>query len=300
MIHFAPAKRIGKYRNGKGGNWNVSSLDDGQTQAALQLLIRADQALGLQARRDPRGRRLRARRPAQGPVPQRGFPQVWTAPVEREARAVKAKYPDYDWKTEGRIKNYWDYYTLNDDLAGTVADTLIAAHQVYKDDKYRAALEKLGDFLILAQMPDPQPGWCQQYNYEMVPSGPSNTLKSGHKAPPPPPYCSTGSGGTLIADPPADSSTATINSSATLELAGPAHDSFIFFGDANADTLVGSSQNDTFIGGGGGDTMTGGGGGDTFVFKALADSQSGVGHFNNHRLGRRRQFRFVGQQVPEA
>ena len=91
---------------------------------------------------------------------------------------------------------------------------------------------------------------------------------------------SDGSGGTLIADPPADCRTATINSSATLELAGPAHDSFIFFGDANADTLVGSSQNDTFIGGGGGDTMTGGGGGDTFVFKALADSQSGVGHFD--------------------
>ena len=82
---------------------------------------------------------------------------------------VKARYPDYDWKTEGRVKNYWDYYTLNDGLAGTVADTLIAAHQVYKDEKYRAALEKLGDFLILAQMPDPQPGWCQQYNYEMVP-----------------------------------------------------------------------------------------------------------------------------------
>ena len=82
---------------------------------------------------------------------------------------VKARFPDYDWKTEGRVKNYWDYYTLNDSLAGTVADTLIAAHQVYKDEKYKAALEKLGDFLILAQMPDPQPGWCQQYNYEMVP-----------------------------------------------------------------------------------------------------------------------------------
>ena len=45
VIHFAPAKRMGKYRNGKGGNWNVSSLDDGQTQAALQLLARVDRAL---------------------------------------------------------------------------------------------------------------------------------------------------------------------------------------------------------------------------------------------------------------
>src|SRR6187549_4014052 len=45
-IHFGPAKRVGKYRNGKGGSWNVSSLDDDQTQAALRFLARADEALG--------------------------------------------------------------------------------------------------------------------------------------------------------------------------------------------------------------------------------------------------------------
>src|SRR5262245_11773615 len=38
VIHFGAAKRLGKYRNGKGGSWNVSSLDDGQTQSALQML----------------------------------------------------------------------------------------------------------------------------------------------------------------------------------------------------------------------------------------------------------------------
>ena len=96
------------------------------------------------------------------------FPQVWTGPVGSKPVA-KAKFPDYDWKTEGRVKNYWDYYTLNDNLAGTVADALIEAHQVTRTTKYKAALAKLGDFLILAQMPDPQPGWCQQYNDEMVP-----------------------------------------------------------------------------------------------------------------------------------
>jgi Ca2+-binding RTX toxin-like protein len=58
------------------------------------------------------------------------------------------------------------------------------------------------------------------------------------------------------------------------------HDSFLFIGSANADTLIGGSGNDTFIGGGGGDTMTGGGGSDTFVFKATTDSQPGAGHFD--------------------
>ncbi len=96
------------------------------------------------------------------------FPQGWDRPVEPTA-VLKARYPDYDWKTEGRVKNYWNYYTLNDNLAGTVAEVLIEAHEVYQDAKYLTALERLGDFLILAQMPEPQPGWCQQYNFDMFP-----------------------------------------------------------------------------------------------------------------------------------
>ena len=93
---------------------------------------------------------------------------LWQRPAADQP-VVPAKHPDYDWKTEGRVKNYWDYYTLNDGLAETVCDTLIAAHETYGDARYKAALAKLGDFLILAQMPGPQPGWCQQYSYEMVP-----------------------------------------------------------------------------------------------------------------------------------
>ena len=33
-----------------------------------------------------------------------------------------------------------------------------------------AALKKLGDFLLLAQCPEPQPGWAQQYNLAMEPA----------------------------------------------------------------------------------------------------------------------------------
>jgi PelA/Pel-15E family pectate lyase len=168
VIHFGPARRAGKYRHGNGGDWNASSLDDGQTQAALQMLVRADRALKFQhaAIHEAALFGLTALLGAQ--FPNGAFPQVWTHPV-RPAPVVRARYPDYDWRVEGKVKNYWDCYTLNDGLAGTVADTLIVAHQVYGDDKYRAALERLGDFLVLAQMPEPQPGWCQQYNDAMIP-----------------------------------------------------------------------------------------------------------------------------------
>ncbi|MCX7886623.1 MAG: pectate lyase [Verrucomicrobiae bacterium] len=170
VIHFArPQKgRVGKYRKGIPGSWNVSSLDDGQTQAALEFMARADQALGFQHAdiHDAALYGLNALLKAQ--FPNGAFPQGWREPVSAQP-VLKARYPDYDWKTEGKTKDYWQCYTLNDNVPGTVADTLIAAHQVYNDKRYLAALEKLGDFLILAQMPDPQPAWCQQYNYEMYP-----------------------------------------------------------------------------------------------------------------------------------
>jgi len=50
-----------------------------------------------------------------------------------------------------------------------VADVLITAHRIYHENRYLESLKRLGGFLILAQMPEPQPGWCQQYNYEMIP-----------------------------------------------------------------------------------------------------------------------------------
>lgn len=169
-IDFNPrGGRAGKYRNGKGGSWNTSSLDDGQTPSALRMLILADQALGFQHPKihDAALYGLGALLKAQ--FPNGGFPQVWTGPVEAKP-VKKAGYPEYDWKTEHRVKNYWDLYTLNDYIAGHVFETLAEAHRVYKDEKYKAAIEKLGDFLILAQMPDPQPAWAQQYTYEMRPA----------------------------------------------------------------------------------------------------------------------------------
>lgn len=170
VIHFAKPERgrLGKYRKGRAGSWDVSSLDDGQTQAALRMLIRADRALNFK-HADIHEAAMYGLDALLGVQFANGaFPQGFRGPSEPQL-VQKARFPDFDWRTEGRIKNYWACYTLNDNVAGTVADALIEAHQVYGTDKYKVSLEKLGDFLILAQMPDPQPGWCQQYNYETVP-----------------------------------------------------------------------------------------------------------------------------------
>ncbi len=170
VIHFARPERgrLGKYRKTRAGSWNVSSLDDGQTQAAICMLMHADYTLNFKDSEIHEAALYGLDALLKAQFPNGAFPQGFRGPSEPHP-VVQARFPDYDWRTEGRIKNYWDYYTLNDNLAGTVSDVLIDAHRIYGTQKYKTALERLGDFLVLAQMPDPQPGWCQQYNYENIP-----------------------------------------------------------------------------------------------------------------------------------
>ena len=170
VIHFKPPEsgRMGAYRKSKGGGFNNSSLDDDQTQAALRFLAKLDKALDFQHAEIHEATLFGLNAMLEAQFACGAFPQVWTGPVEDQP-ILQANYPKYDWRTEGRIKEYWNNYTLNDGLAGTVAETLIVAHQVYGDDKYQRALTSLGDFLIRAQMPNPQPAWCQQYNHDMQP-----------------------------------------------------------------------------------------------------------------------------------
>ena len=168
-VEFDPASpRTGLYRNGKGRGPNNSTLDDNISQSAIRFLMHLDRATKF-ADADIHksvGIALDALLKAQFPCG--AFPQVWTGPVKPQPLA-RGNFPTYEWRTEGKIKNYWDMYTLNDGLCGTVSAVLLDAHAIYGDAKYKAALAKLGDFLIAAQMPAPQPAWAQQYNYAMQP-----------------------------------------------------------------------------------------------------------------------------------
>ncbi len=170
-VDFDPkGKHTGRYRHQQGNakGRNYSTLDDDKSQSALRLLMEVDRAhefkneaiheavmFGLEA--------LLKAQFANG-----GFPQGWEKPVE-PGIAVKASFPKYEWRTEGKFKNYWDFETLNDGLAGTVTKTLQLAYETYQDERFRNAMLKFGDFLILAQLPEPQPAWAQQYNHMLQP-----------------------------------------------------------------------------------------------------------------------------------
>lgn len=161
-------KRSGQYRNGQGKGKNYSTFDDDSTQAALLFLMKCDQAHEFkhQAIHEATLYAMNGVFKAQFPIG--AFPQVFDGPVKSQP-VIKASYPKYDWRTENHVKEYWNFYTLNDDLAGDMTRTLVAAWEIYQDERALNALKKLGDFLILAQLPDPQPAWAQQYNFEMHP-----------------------------------------------------------------------------------------------------------------------------------
>lgn len=169
-IEFDPqSTHAGRYRNGKGHGRDFTSLDDGVTQTALRFLMQLDRALEFKNPEIHEAVVYAKAALLKAQFANGGFPQGWAGPVQ-EHPVVKASFPTYEWRTENRLKNYWDLPTLNDGVCGHVASTLIDAWQIYHDESCRAALARLGDFLILAQMPEPQPAWAQQYHHEMHPA----------------------------------------------------------------------------------------------------------------------------------
>jgi PelA/Pel-15E family pectate lyase len=164
----ARGKNAPRFRKLPGGTRNHSSLDDGVTQSALRFLFQMDEVLEFKdadihtAAKDGLDALLKAQ------FTSGGFPQGWSGPVPAHPPA-KAAYPDYDWRTENRIKNYWELPTLNDDLVLHLVTTLEEGWRIYRDDRCKEAIVKLGEFLLRAQMPDPQPAWAQQYDHQMHP-----------------------------------------------------------------------------------------------------------------------------------
>ncbi len=168
-IDFDPAgKLVAQYRGGRGKGRNYSTLDDGISQHALRFMMRMDKALGFKDKAIHECSETARTALLAAQFPSGAFPQVWLGPIKPHA-PVKASFPDYDWRTENRIKEYWDLPTLNDDLAGNMAAVLEEAWAIYQDKRCRDALIRLGDFLIIAQLPEPQPGWAQQYDTRMRP-----------------------------------------------------------------------------------------------------------------------------------
>ena len=152
---------------------NVTTLDDDNTQSAVRFLMHVDRVLEKQGRRDAKIHEaamfaLESLLAAQ--YPNGAWPQRFSAPPKAEDFPVlKASYPA-EWPRTWPNVNYTSYYTLNDNTLADTMALMFEAAEIYGDKRFAEAGRRGGDFLILAQMPDPQPAWAQQYNAQMQPA----------------------------------------------------------------------------------------------------------------------------------
>jgi hypothetical protein len=87
----------------------------------------------------------------------------------REYPVQPARFPR-DYPREYPKTNYMGYYTFNDNTHRDCVMTLLEAAKRTGRAEYRTAALRGGDFLLLAQLPEPQPVWAQQYNAQLEPA----------------------------------------------------------------------------------------------------------------------------------
>lgn len=148
---------------------NSTTLDDNKTQSAMLFLL--EMAHEPACKDDAELKHclkfaFDALLAAQAPIG--AWPQQFTGPADPSAPVLKASYPETWSRTFPAIK-YSGFYTLNDDNLHQIAKLLLRAYKLEKDERYLASLKKLGEFFLLAQMPEPQPVWAQQYDFDMHP-----------------------------------------------------------------------------------------------------------------------------------
>ena len=102
--------------------------------------------------------------------PNGAWPQRWHGQphTTNDFPIAKARYPA-SYPREFPKVNYYAHYTLNDNAHVDCLDTMLDAFHRTGKREYLDAAKRGGDFLILAQMPEPQPAWAQQYDKDMHP-----------------------------------------------------------------------------------------------------------------------------------
>ncbi|MCB0664651.1 MAG: hypothetical protein KDC80_02460 [Saprospiraceae bacterium] len=124
---------------------NRVSFDDNQTQSAISFLMALDEEAD-----DPE----------------------LTAAIEKALQMMmKTQLENGGWPHQYPAQgNYHDYATFNDRGINDCIRVMLEAQAQYPHDAYRESLDKAGRFLLISQLPPPQPGWAQQYNEFLQPA----------------------------------------------------------------------------------------------------------------------------------
>lgn len=174
LIEFDPEKRKQyEYRadnNCGADKRGVTNLDDNVTQAGVRVLMRVDQELGFADKAIHEGALFALDKLIAAQYPIGAWPQRFRTPPDHSQFPVRrASYPE-TWPKKWPGPDYQSHYTFNDNSIADAIDMMLEAYRIYNEPRFKAAAEKGGQFILMAQMPDPQPAWAQQYNREMHPA----------------------------------------------------------------------------------------------------------------------------------
>lgn len=175
-------ERYAYRRGGSEQGRNISTLDDDTTQSALRFLVQLDRELKFADNQVRESVRYALEALLSVQYPNGAWSQGFEGPPDPGRFPVtKASHPErWPWKWPGS-QQYWFRYTFNDNSLADAIELMFLVEEVYSDpragapfnelaERCRTAAEKAGGFILLAQLPEPQPAWAQQYDFDMHPS----------------------------------------------------------------------------------------------------------------------------------
>ncbi len=126
---------------------NVGTMDDNVTQHCTRLLMAVDMALDQQDQ------------------------TIHEAAMAALEFILEAQYDTGGWPQRYPLsgRGYSDFVTLNDNTLRDCADVMAIAWRNYGDQRYFDAVVRCGEFLVNAQLPEPQATWAQQYDADLKP-----------------------------------------------------------------------------------------------------------------------------------
>ena len=174
LIEFDPEKRPQyQYRSDHNcgeDKRGVTNLDDNVTQAAVRVLMRVDKALNFSDSEVHEAAQFALEKLMAAQYPIGAWPQRFKKPPDFAKFPVKrASYPE-TWPRKWPGPDYQNHYPFNDNTIADAIDMMLEAARIYNQPRYRASAEKGGEFILRAQMPEPQPAWAQQYDAGMHPA----------------------------------------------------------------------------------------------------------------------------------
>ena len=147
-----------------------SVFDDNTSQSAMRLLMRVDKLLDFNDDEIHSAVEFGLDAFLKAQYQNGAWPQRYTNfPDPGAHQAKKARYPE-TWSRTWPDVDYREFYTFNDNAMADVMATMVEASEIYDREDCMAAAMRCGDFMIRAQMPEPQPAWAQQYNHDMEPA----------------------------------------------------------------------------------------------------------------------------------